>query len=190
MRCTTTASAVCTWKNPLRMVPSTKMPTISSDHQRHGLPSIGILPSYDAGLSGERFVYRNSLPGIAGIITVRGHSRNEGVRAGQASFQLCFHFRPLVIQNAEIDAVADSSGPGDYMAAKRALFFRADAENRVARFLVQRIGFQFDPNASPDFKGVAQHQIFRFGVHCACAATRERSRWSRFQRGGWRDRCS
>src|SRR5580658_8392319 len=84
--------------------------------------------------------------------------------AGDSIFQLGLHLRPLVIQNAEVDAVADPSGPGDYVAAECALFFGADAENRVARLLVQRIRFQFNPRASPDFKGMAQHQVFRFGV--------------------------
>src|SRR5208282_3410451 len=81
-----------------------------------------------------------------------------------ASFEFRLRLWPLVIQNAEVNAVADSAGPCDYVAAQCAFFFRADAENCVARFFVERVGLEFDANASPHFEGVSQHQIFGFGV--------------------------
>src|SRR5580704_18582798 len=81
-----------------------------------------------------------------------------------ARLEPCLRLGPLVIQNAEVDTVADSAGPGDYVPAQRAFFFRADAKNCVARFFVQRVGLEFDANASPDFEGMAQHQIFGFGI--------------------------
>src|SRR5260221_14758780 len=78
-------------------------------------------------------------------------------RSCDSCFQLCFHLRPLVVQDAEVDAVADAACPRHDMAAQGALFFCADAEDGVARFLVAGIGLQFYARASPHFKGVTHH---------------------------------
>lgn len=52
------------------------------------------------------------------------------------------------------------------MAAEGSFFFRAEAKNRIARFLVEGVGLELDTDASPDLEGVAQHEIFRLGVDC------------------------
>ena len=52
------------------------------------------------------------------------------------------------------------------MAAQRAFFFRADAQDGVARSLIERVGLEFETKAVPDFEGVAQHKIFRLGINC------------------------
>ncbi len=52
------------------------------------------------------------------------------------------------------------------MPAQRAFFFRAEAQYRVARPVIQRVRFQFDSEALPDFKGMPQHQIFCLRVDC------------------------
>ena len=50
------------------------------------------------------------------------------------------------------------------MFAEGAFFLCAEAEDGVAGFLIQCVGFEFDAQALPDFEGVAQHQVFGFGV--------------------------
>src|ERR1700684_3667107 len=76
------------------------------------------------------------------------------------AFKPPLHFGPLAIQNAEVDGVAYAAGGRDQMAAKRAFFFGADAENRIARLLIERVCLQLDSHAFPDFEGVPQHEIF------------------------------
>src|SRR5580704_602634 len=85
---------------------------------------------------------------------------------GQACLELRVYFRPLVVKNAEVHSIAHAASPGEEMAAKSSLFFRANAQDRVARLLIQRIRFQFQANALPDFKRVAEHEVFRFCVDC------------------------
>ena len=42
---------------------------------------------------------------------------------------------------------------------------RTDSEDRISRFVVQRIGFEFYANTIPDLEGVGQHQQLRFSVY-------------------------
>jgi len=58
------------------------------------------------------------------------------------------------------------------MSAQRAFFFRADAQDGVARSLIQSVGFEFDANALPDLERMAQHQIFRFSIDGAALPCR------------------
>lgn len=50
------------------------------------------------------------------------------------------------------------------MSPQRAFLFRSDAQNCIARFLIQRICLELHPNAFPNFKRVPQHQIFRLSI--------------------------
>src|SRR5438552_10292050 len=42
------------------------------------------------------------------------------------------HPRPFAVQNAEVDAVADSPRPGNHVPTKNSFFFRSNAKNRIA----------------------------------------------------------
>src|SRR5690349_23359132 len=82
----------------------------------------------------------------------------------QTFYQARLHPRPFAIQNAEVDRISDPPGVRDQMPAEGTFFFCSDAKNRIAGFLIECISLQFDANASPDFEGVTQHQILRFGI--------------------------
>jgi hypothetical protein len=82
----------------------------------------------------------------------------------EAGLQAMFHFGPFVVENAEVDGIANTAGRSNKVPTKRTFFFCPDAENGVSRLLIQSIGFQFDTNAVADFEGVLEHQEFRFGV--------------------------
>src|SRR5580704_10719665 len=82
----------------------------------------------------------------------------------QHRFQIGLYLWPLGIEDAEVNRVADPAGPGDQVPAQDAFFFRADAEDRVARSLIQSVGLEFDEQALPDFESVAQHEVLGFGV--------------------------
>ena len=83
----------------------------------------------------------------------------------QTSLQLGLYLRPLVVQNAEINRIAGSPAPRQQMPPQSTFLFCADAQNRVARLLVQSIGLEFHPHALPHFKSVPQHQVFRLGIN-------------------------
>lgn len=50
------------------------------------------------------------------------------------------------------------------MAAQGAFFLCAEAQDRVARSLIERVGFEFDAKAIPDLEGVPQHEILGPGI--------------------------
>src|SRR6202451_2593443 len=75
-----------------------------------------------------------------------------------------FHLRPLRIQNAEVNRVAHAPPPCDQVPAQCALFFRAEAEDGVARSLIEGICFQLDPHTFPGLECVPEHQVFCFRV--------------------------
>src|SRR6185312_4172049 len=82
----------------------------------------------------------------------------------QAGLQAMFHFGPFALENTEVDGVAYASCGGDQVLTQRAFFFCANAQNGIARLLIERVSLQFDANAVADLEGVLKHQEFRFGV--------------------------
>ena len=84
--------------------------------------------------------------------------------AGQLELELALHFRPFGIDDAEIDGMAEAAAGSDHVIAEEAFFFSADARKSIARFFIERIGFEFHADAAQRLEGVAQKKIFCFGV--------------------------
>ena len=80
------------------------------------------------------------------------------------SLQTLSYGGPFGVDDAEIDAVAQASAGGDDVVAESAFFSSTEAQDSIARACVERVGFEFHAVAVPGFKGVAQHQVFGFGV--------------------------
>src|SRR5207249_3514780 len=75
-----------------------------------------------------------------------------------------FHRRPLGIDDAVIHRVPDTAARGDHVIAERAFLLGADAQNGLARTLVQRVRLDLDADAAQRLESVPQHQVFRLGV--------------------------
>jgi hypothetical protein len=50
------------------------------------------------------------------------------------------------------------------MLSQCAFLLSSDAQNRISRFLVQGIGLEFHPLASPVFKSMANHKMLCLGI--------------------------
>src|SRR5262249_25696631 len=82
----------------------------------------------------------------------------------QHHLKLGFNNRPLGIEDAEINRVALAPVLREHMFPQGAFFFGSKPQDGTPRALIQRVGLELHAKALPDFKGMAQHQIFRFGV--------------------------
>ena len=58
----------------------------------------------------------------------------------------------------------DTAARGDHVIAERAFLLGADAQNGLARTLVQRVRLELDADAAQRLESVPQHQVFRLGV--------------------------
>jgi hypothetical protein len=72
--------------------------------------------------------------------------------------------QPLRVDDRKVNRVADATRRRDSVLAERPFFFRADAEDRVARLLVECVGLELDADAAERFERVGQQQELRFGV--------------------------
>src|SRR5439155_7124115 len=77
-------------------------------------------------------------------------SRNEFLfrRISELFFEIRFHRRPLGIDHAVIHRVPDTAARGDHVIAERAFLLGADAQNGLARTLVQRVRLELDADAA------------------------------------------
>ena len=99
-------------------------------------------------------------------------------------FQPGLHFRPLRVDHAEVNGIAQPPVPTQHVLSKNAFLDRADAQNRITRLLIQRVRLQLHANASQSFEGMPQHQVLRFGVHHGALPGLSQSTWSRSPRAG------
>jgi hypothetical protein len=79
-------------------------------------------------------------------------------------FQALFNFWPFRGDDAEVDAVAQAAGPGDDVMTENSFLLGAEAQNRVARLGIERVGFPFHAIATQRFEGMAHHYVFSFRV--------------------------
>src|SRR5581483_3660596 len=82
----------------------------------------------------------------------------------ELALQLCLHPGPFSIQDAEVHRVTLSSIPGEHVFAQRTFFFCSQPKNGLPRTLVHGVGLKLYSQALPAFKGMAQHQVFGFGI--------------------------
>lgn len=93
-----------------------------------------------------------------------GNSVNKLLSLREFGFKASFDCRPFGINDAVVDGVAKAIAMRDHVVPKNAFFLRANPQQCPARFLIQGIGLELDPNASEVFEGVSQHQILRFSI--------------------------
>src|SRR5215467_833787 len=80
-------------------------------------------------------------------------------------FQPCFHLRPLRIDDAVINGMANATASRNHVISEDAFFARANPQNGHARALIQRVSFQFHADAAKRFERVLQQQILGLSVY-------------------------
>ena len=71
---------------------------------------------------------------------------------------------PFVVDDTEIDTMANPPTGHDHVVAKGAFLGGANARQRLPRFGVERIGLELHPDAAQGLEGVTQLEVFRFRV--------------------------
>ena len=79
--------------------------------------------------------------------------------------QSCFHLRPLFIDDAEEDGVADPAARQNQMFAENAFLLCTQTQDSRARLLVEHVGDEFDPIAPPVFEGVREQQQLALSIY-------------------------
>ncbi len=82
----------------------------------------------------------------------------------QPPLQLRLHSRPLRINHAEIHRMPNPPARREHVIPKNPFLLRPDPQNRIPRFLIQRIRLQLHAHASQIFKRMPQQQILRLGI--------------------------
>src|SRR4051794_13259415 len=84
--------------------------------------------------------------------------------AREAPLELLLDARPLFLDDAVVRRVPAPTALRDHVVAQSPLLDRTDAEQRVARTLVEGVGLELDAQGAKRVERVAHHQQLRLGI--------------------------